>query len=123
MVAHREHRSPFWALPKEVLLIYPFTGIDVPGVSVFLPLSVLSLSSGLEAAGFRTCVLDMRVDPRWRRTLGEAMQRKPLYVGISAMTGKQIYWGLKAARLVRRADPVIPIVWGGTMRVCCPKRV
>ena len=98
----------------KVVLVYPFTGIDVPRVSIFLPLSVLTIAAALEDDGFSVEVLDMRTERRWKQRLTAAVQGKPLFVGISAMTGKQIWWGLKAATAVRRADPGVPIVWGGT---------
>jgi radical SAM superfamily enzyme YgiQ (UPF0313 family) len=99
---------------KTVILVYPNTGIDVAGVSVFLPLSVIFLASALREEGFWPRVIDMRVDTKWQERLRRAAEEGPLYVGISAMTGKQIHWGLKAAALVRGVNPDIPIVWGGT---------
>ena len=84
---------------KTVVLVYPFTGIDVAGVSIFMPLSVLFLASALEASGFSTLVIDMRVDGAWQEKLKAAVAMGPLYVGISAMTGKQIHFGLKVLRI------------------------
>ncbi len=106
---------------KTVVLIFPKTGIDLSGVSIFLPLSILSIASSLTDAGFSCVVIDMRVDSKWKRTLKEALLRAPLYVGISAMTGRQIHWGLKAANVVRRITPSIPIVWGGTHASVLPE--
>lgn len=106
---------------REVVLVYPLTGIDVPGVSVFLPLSVLFIASSLLREGIPCRVIDMRVDSRWRESLGAAVRACPRYVGISAMTGKQIHWGLKAARLVRGIDPAVPLVWGGTHASVLPE--
>lgn len=96
-----------------VVLVYPLTGIDVPGVSVFLPLSIMTVGGALEANGFEVELLDMRTDPHWEKTLRTAVSNGPLYVGISAMTGRQIHFGLKAAEAVRKADATIPLVWGG----------
>ncbi len=99
---------------REVVLVYPLTGIDVPGVSVFLPLSVLFLAASLRHEGVPCRVIDMRVDTGWRESLAVVTRNHPRYVGISSMTGKQIHWGLKAAKLVREIDSSVPIVWGGT---------
>ncbi len=96
-----------------VVLIYPKTGIDVPGVSVFLPLSVMTVARALEGAGFEARIIDMRTARDWQKQLRSAVRQHPLYIGISAMTGRQIHFGLKAAQVVRKADPCIPLVWGG----------
>lgn len=38
------------------------------------------------------------------------------------MTGQQIKWGLEAARIVRQADPSIPLVWGGVHPTILPEQ-
>jgi radical SAM superfamily enzyme YgiQ (UPF0313 family) len=105
--------SPVSNSRNRVVLIYPRTGIDMPGVSVFMPLSVLYLERALVDAGFAAQVIDMRTPPSWRKQLAAAVADRPLFVGISAMTGAQLRWGLEAARTVRELDPELPIVWGG----------
>jgi radical SAM superfamily enzyme YgiQ (UPF0313 family) len=97
-----------------VVLVYPCTGIDVKGISIFLPMPVMFVANALDNAGFETTIIDQRVDSNWRATLIKEVKRRPLYVGISAMTGAQISWGRKAANVIRGASPDVPIVWGGT---------
>ncbi|MDD5629215.1 MAG: radical SAM protein [Elusimicrobia bacterium] len=97
---------------SQIVLVYPATGLDVRGLSVWLPLSVLAVASGV-ADSYDVAVIDQRVDRGWRRTLTRALDARTLCVGISAMTGAQIRHGLDAARLVREAAPGLPIVWGG----------
>ena len=106
---------------RRILLIYPNTGLDIPKVSVFMPLSVIYLAESLKEAGFAASIIDLRTDTDWQKTLRREMSLKPLYVGISAMTGKQIHWGLKAARQIRQCDPSVPIVWGGTHASVLPE--
>jgi anaerobic magnesium-protoporphyrin IX monomethyl ester cyclase len=106
---------------KKVLLIYPKTGLDIPGISVFMPLSVLFLAAALEEAGFEAVTIDMRTDAGWKKTLLSGINSGVLFIGISAMTGKQIELGIKAAKLIRKADPDIPIVWGGIHSSVLPK--
>ena len=96
----------------QVVLVYPITGLDVRGLSVWLPLSVLAVASGV-ADAYDVVVVDQRVDPDWRRSLKKALGPETLCVGISSMTGSQILHGLEAARQVRDAAPDLPIVWGG----------
>ncbi|MFI5351128.1 MAG: B12-binding domain-containing radical SAM protein [Elusimicrobiota bacterium] len=96
----------------QIVLVYPITGLDVRGLSVWLPLSVLAVASGVVDA-YDVVVVDQRVDADWRGGLRRALGTDTLCVGISSMTGAQIRHGLEAARLVRDAAPDIPIVWGG----------
>jgi len=95
-----------------VILVYTRTGWDIKNVSSLLPLSVLYLVRPLRRAGFDVALLDQRIDPAWERRLRELAPGATL-VGISAMTERQIEWGLRAATIVRRAAPNTPIVWGG----------
>lgn len=106
---------------ERVLLIYPKTGIDVPGISIFLPLSVLHLANALQQAGFQTEIIDQRLSRDWKKRTRAAVKKGLLLVGISAMTGAQIKWGLKAAKIVRELDSDIPLVWGGIHASVLPK--
>ena len=108
--------------PPMVVLFFPITGVDVPGVTVFLPLSVLLPAAALEAAGFQVTVIDQRLEQRWRERLKEAAEAQPLFFGVSAMTGPQIRWGLRAAEVVRAHDPDIPLVWGGVHPSILPEQ-
>ncbi|MCX5796730.1 MAG: radical SAM protein [Elusimicrobia bacterium] len=96
----------------QIVLVYPLTGLDVRGLSVWLPLSALAVAAGV-ADSYDVAVIDQRVDPDWPRSLKRALGADTLCVGISSMTGAQIRHGLAAARLVRDAAPDLPIVWGG----------
>lgn len=103
----------------QVVLVYPVTGLDMPGVSVWLPLSVLNVASTL-VEDYDVAIVDQRVDPDWRATLRGHLGDETLAVGISSMTGTQIRYGLEAAREVRAANPRIPIVWGGNHPTLIP---
>ena len=105
----------------KVLLIYPITGMDVFGINVGLPLSCLYLGSVLEKAGYRIEILDERITKTFEQDVADSIQReRPVLVGISSITGAQIRGGLKAARVVRQADPTLPLVWGGVHPTLCP---
>ena len=95
---------------KKVLLVYPQTSAN--NAEPRAPLSVLTLCAPLEQAGYTPIVIDPRVEPDYREKilshLGEA-----LYVGFSAMTGNQIFYGLQIAKFVRDSRPDVPLVWGG----------
>lgn len=103
----------------QIVLVYPPTGLDVPGLSVWLPLSLLHVAAPL-VADFDVAIVDPRLDSAWRATLRGHIKDDTLAVGISSMTGTQIRGGLEAARIVREAAPDVPIVWGGVHPTLLP---
>jgi anaerobic magnesium-protoporphyrin IX monomethyl ester cyclase len=115
-----------WRRPAQgdlgrILLVYPATGMDVYGINVGLPLSCLYLGTVLTKAGYRVEVIDERICHSFEADVAASIAKeKPLFVGVSSMTGIQIRGGLKAARIVRQADPRLPIVWGGVHPTLCP---
>ena len=105
----------------KILLIYPVTGMDVYGINVGLPLSCLYLGTVLEQAGYSVEILDERVTQTFEEDIARSISReKPSLVGISCMTGMQLRGGLRAARMLRRLDRGLPIVWGGVHPTLCP---
>jgi radical SAM superfamily enzyme YgiQ (UPF0313 family) len=106
----------------DVILIYPRTLWDIKNVTTRLPLATLYIGTVLQENGFSVQVIDQRVDDRWPDTLRRAVRERPLWVGVSAMTGRQICWGLEASEIVRTVDPAIPIVWGGVHPTILPEQ-
>jgi anaerobic magnesium-protoporphyrin IX monomethyl ester cyclase len=104
----------------DVILVYPRTLWDIKNVTTRLPLAALYIGTVLQERGYSVRVIDQRVDERWGDTLRDALRERPLWVGVSAMTGRQIRWGLEASQIVRDADPGIPIVWGGVHPTILP---
>lgn len=95
----------------DVVLVHPIADPYASGAPR-LPLGVLSVAGPLDEAGYQVQIIDQQVDANWRETLEQALGGRPLCVGISAMTGTQIRYGLEAAALVREASSVA-IAWGG----------
>lgn len=91
-----------------ILLTYPKTGSDAKGASTSLPLSVLSLAANL-VDDHEVIIYDQRVDPIQKYIT--ALERSPLFVGISSMTGPQITHGIHLSWLAHEMG--IPTVWGG----------
>lgn len=76
-----------------------------------LPLGLLAISTYLYKEGY-----DIRIYHSYDKEdyLEELEQiGKTIAVGITAMTGYQIYDGLQFAKLVREKNYKIPIIWGG----------
>ena len=107
---------------SDVILIYPRTLWDIKNVTTRLPLAALYIGTVLQEHGFSVQVIDQRTDDDWQNTLREALTERPLWVGISSMTGQQIRWGLEASQIVRDGDPLIPIVWGGVHPTILPEQ-
>jgi len=105
-----------------VILVYPTTGMDVFGINVGLPLSCLYIGTVLQQAGYDVSIVDERVTADFEEDVEAAVLAgpRPLFVGISSMTGTQIRGGLRAARVVRQVAPDVPLVWGGVHPTLCP---
>ncbi len=97
----------------DIVLIYPKTGQDM-GATIAVPHSFLTISAPLHRKGYKIKIIDQRLNADWQKTLIKALRAKPICVGISTMTGTQIYFAHKAAQFVRKhTNGSIPIVWGG----------
>lgn len=106
----------------DVILIYPKTGQDF-GSTISVPHAVLALAAPLHARGYTVKIIDQRVEPHWQSCLQKYLQQDPICVGISTMTGTQIYFALEAAKVVREiTDGRVPIVWGGTHPSILPEQ-
>jgi radical SAM superfamily enzyme YgiQ (UPF0313 family) len=95
--------------------------MDVFGINVGLPLACLCVGTVLERSGYQVEIVDERISQAFESDIVASIRReKPLFVGISSMTGVQIRGGLKAANVVRSLDSCLPIVWGGVHPSLCP---
>ncbi len=106
----------------DVLLIYPKTGIDF-GSTIAPPHAFLTIAAPLDKKGYKVRIIDQRVDNLWRQHIEESLQKRPICVGVSSMTGTQIYYALEIAKIVREAaNGSIPIVWGGAHPSSMPEQ-
>ena len=96
-------------MKKSVILVHP----ELEGVrDAELPLACLALSGTLEIEGFLPKIIDMSVMNDWQEKI-MCHLKDSLFVGISAMTGCEIKYGLAVCDFVREMAPSLPIVWGG----------
>ena len=99
----------------DVLLIYPKTGIDI-GATVAPPHALLTIAAPLHNKGYKVKIIDQRVEHNWKAHLVASLQKKPICIGISSMTGIQIYFAIEIAKIIRKiTDGKIPIIWGGAL--------
>src|SRR5664280_2963262 len=102
------------ARDRDVLLVFPGRH-RAPDPQV--PLQLLHVASALQRAGYRPRIFDMRLADFHGLRIGD-----PVFVGITAMSGPQIRYGLEFARRVRAAKPAVPIVWGGVHPTLLPEQ-
>jgi len=102
----------------DVLLVYPKAGHDIRGVSVNAPLALLTLAAPL-VKDFSVQIIDQRACDDFWGDLEKALLTKPKVVGITSMTGTQVYHGLEASRFIKERMPEVPTVWGGMHPTIC----
>jgi radical SAM superfamily enzyme YgiQ (UPF0313 family) len=93
------------------ILIYPqleFTGTQIPTP----PYSILFIADYLIKHNMDVQVFDLRFDttPQIMEAISDD---EPKYIGISVMTGPQIYHALNISKLIKEEFNNIRIVWGG----------
>jgi len=96
----------------DVVLVQPKVGDwDTVRSHPSVPLSLLS-ASGLVSNEYDTVLIDTRISRSWRKKLEEELNKNPLCVGITTMTGRQIGYALEIASFVKH-NSKIPVVLGG----------
>ena len=96
---------------KQALLIFPSLepGKRRPDRP---PLGILTVAATLLEKGISVTVLDERAEFDFDRMLLQELQKQPVCVGISSMSGRQITHGLRISKLVKEYSSV-PVIWGG----------
>lgn len=84
-----------------------------------LPLALLSAAS-LVSKEFDTVFIDSRVDKHWKRKLKAELEKKPLCVGLTCITGRQIGHAMEISIYVKKISDV-PVVWGGVHASLLPE--
>ena len=106
---------------SDVVLVYPRTGMDLKKVSLGIPLPLLAVASEI-TGDFKVRIIDQRVHDNWESELIRELKTRPLCVGITAITGHQIFHGMRAAQIVRENSQGIPVVWGGMHVTVLPEQ-
>lgn len=86
-----------------------------------LPLGLLTVATSVQAAGYRVKLIDQRADSDWKQTLLADLQTHPICVGITVMTGPQIWWALQVSEFVKN-NSTVPVVWGGVHGSLLPEQ-
>lgn len=84
-------------------------------------LSLLSIAAPLVEAKYNVKIIDQTNTPEWQNELISSLKNKPICVGVTSITGTQIFYGLEASRIVRQNSDV-PVVWGGIHPTLLPEQ-
>jgi len=105
---------------SRVLLIFPKfrTGPEIRPERP--PLGVLTVAAPLIEKGIEVVILDERIENNFDHKLINELQRKPVCVGISSMSGRHITQALRISKLVKEYSK-IPVIWGGVHASLAPK--
>jgi anaerobic magnesium-protoporphyrin IX monomethyl ester cyclase len=102
----------------KTILIYPkleFARTQIPTP----PYSVLFIADYLLKRNLEVDVFDLRFDSD-SQVLNCISENEPEYIGLSVMTGPQIYHALKISKSIKREFNGIKIVWGGVHSTILP---
>ena len=109
--------------PSDIILLYPKTGLDVGGHTVAPPHSLLAIAAQVHNEGYKIKIIDMRRDYEWRETLKKSIGINTICIGISTMTGTQIFFAMLMAKEARNlTNGSVPIVWGGAHPSILPEQ-
>lgn len=104
----------------KVLLFRPIYDPHAGSTPSF-PWSLLYVAAPLVNRGVDVTIIDECLTPDYRHQVLEILEKNPVAVGISSMTGEQLRFGLRFARFVRGRSNV-PIVWGGVHPTLKPEQ-
>lgn len=93
-----------------VLLVFPIPTVEQMD-SLTPPLSILYIGSYLEKSGVPVSYIDLRIHTM--EDLYSEIDRGPLLIGVSSMTGYQLIGTLEVLRAVHERAPEMPTVLGG----------
>ena len=77
-----------------------------------LPMGILSVGSALKKSGFEVELINI-TEKKIDQTAILIASQKPLYVGLSVMTGRQTLHSAELSRKIKAISPSLAIIWGG----------
>ncbi len=100
------------------ILIYPqleFAKVQIPTP----PYSILFIADYLLKRNVEVKIFDLRFD-KFSQVFDAISNNDPEFIGISVMTGPQIYYALKICESIKKEFNKIKIVWGGIHSTILP---
>lgn len=107
-------------MKNKIILFHPQTDHERNYSFYWIPYSVLTIASELDQAGYEVVILDANASSDYEKYPFDF--DNILFVGISAMIGRQISNGMEFANLIRKRSKV-PIIWGGAFPTLLPQLI
>ena len=99
-------------LPDNCNAVIKKSSWEVPGIFDYLqktlPVPLLAICRRLDTRKYNVVIVD-QIMPNWTEKLRAALREDVLLVGITSLTGYQLYFGAMLARLVREHKADIPL--------------
>ena len=104
----------------DAVLIYPYIGdMDVVRDKPHLPLGLIQTAC-LAARHYSFSILDLRIEPDWQTKLKKELAAKPLFAGLSVMSGQPVARAWAVSRFIKENSEV-PVLWGGNHPSLSPR--
>lgn len=104
------------------ILLWPKSGLDM-GSTVSPPHALLTVAAPMLKAGYTVRLLDQRVERITEETVRPLISSDLMAIGISTMSGTQIWFALGLAKMFRKlTDGKVPIVFGGCHPTVTPEQ-
>lgn len=104
---------------KRTVILFNPRAMRGVGEDAIPPIGLLMAAIHLHEK-FNVAIIDQRVEANWKARLDDLLSKDPVCMGISALTGKQIEWGLVASGIAKKAG--CPVVWGGIHASLLPEQ-
>ncbi|MBI1935282.1 B12-binding domain-containing radical SAM protein [Candidatus Woesearchaeota archaeon] len=99
-------------MSKEILLVQPKAGAW-ENLGIRPPDGLLTIAAIPSQRGYNVKIVDLRVESDWKSVMKQHLEKSPLFVATSCMTGPQIGYALELSKFVKQHDKNIPVIWGG----------
>jgi len=108
-------------MDREILLIQPKAGKwEVLGIRS--PDGLLTMAAIPKKEGYNVKILDLRLENDWQVALKNHLDKNPLLVATTCMTGIQIKYALEVSKFVKQHNKDIPVIWGGIHPTFMPEQ-
>lgn len=108
-------------MDREVLLVQSKVG-NWENLGIRCPDGLLTSAALPKKEGYNVKILDLRLEKDWRAALKSQLDKNPLLVATTCMTGIQIKYALEASRFVKQYNKDIPVIWGGIHPTFMPEQ-
>lgn len=79
----------------------------------YLPFSIMTVGSALQAAGLEVSLIDGRVETDPKKVIQSLLKTDVVFFGMTLITGSVIHDALDMAHFVKSKNPALPVVCGG----------